>query len=253
MAKVFSIVNAKGGVAKTTSTLNIGYALSELGKKVLLIDLDAQANLTLSVGLPNDLPLNVSDALTDKCKLAEIIHAVNGIELVNSGRTLIEKEHVISNAVTGAVKLKSLLKKVKGNYDYILMDCPPSLGIYTVSALVACDAVYVPMAAEPFAWDGLSRLLETIAILKEEEINPQIQLGGLFFTSNSNNAQTILGKTIMREAKEQLGDKVMDTAIRINVALRESVAMKQSIYQYAPDSNGARDYMALTKEIINHA
>jgi chromosome partitioning protein len=252
MAKVFSIVNAKGGVAKTTSTLNIGYALSKLGQKVLLVDLDAQANLTLSVGLPNDAPLNISDALTDKCKLADIIHPVNGIEIINSGRTLIEKEHVISNSVTGAVKLKSLLKKIKGNYDYILMDCPPSLGIYTVSALVACDAVYVPMAAEPFAWDGLSRLLETIAILREEEINPHIDLGGLFFTSNSNNAQTILGKTIIQEAREQLGEKVLQTAIRINVALRESVALKQSIYDYAPDSNGARDYMELTKEIIKH-
>ncbi|KAA5539033.1 ParA family protein [Adhaeribacter rhizoryzae] len=251
MTNVFAIVNAKGGVAKTTSTMNIGYALNKLGKKVLLVDLDAQANLTLTVGIRTDESLNISDALTDGCKITDIIHKVNGVDVINSGRTLIEREHTISNSITGAVKLKSLLKKIKDKYDYILIDCPPSLGIYTVSALVACDSVYIPMVAEPYAWDGLSRLLETISIIKEEEINPNIKLGGLFFTNNSKNAQTILGKTIISEAKEQLGEKVLKTTIRTNVSLNESIAVKQNIYDYAPESNGAKDYMKLAKEIIN--
>ncbi|RDC58708.1 ParA family protein [Adhaeribacter pallidiroseus] len=252
MAKVYAIVNAKGGVAKTTSTINIGYALYKLGKKVLLIDLDAQANLTSTVGVKTNELLNISDALIDGCKITDIVHNVSGVDLVNSGRTLIEREHTISNSVTGAVKLKSLLKKIKDGYDYVLIDCPPSLGIYTVSALVACNSVYIPMVAEPYAWDGLSRLLETISIIKDEEINPSIELGGLFFTNNSKNAQTILGKTIIMEAKKQLGDKVLKTTIRTNVSLNESIAVKKNIYDYAPESNGAKDYMRLTKEIINN-
>lgn len=251
MAKVLSIVNAKGGVAKTTSTQSIGFALKEMGKKVLLVDLDAQANLTTSVGISPKEDLNISDALLDNCKITDVIKCVNGVDIAYSGHSLISRENAVAHSVAGAAKLRSILKKVKEKYDFVIIDCPPSLGIYTVNALIASDKVYIPMVAEPFAWNGLDKMLETIDIIVEEELNSKLELGGLFFTNHSKNAQTILGKTIVREAQQQLGDKVMKTAIRTNVALHECLVMNQDVFSYAPDSNGAKDYKELTEEIIN--
>ncbi|GHA81160.1 ParA family protein [Pontibacter akesuensis] len=251
MTKVLSIVNAKGGVAKTTSTLGIGYALKEMGMKVLLVDLDAQANLTTSVGISPREELNISDALLDNCKITEVIREANGVDIAYSGHSLISRENAVAHSVTGAAKLRSILKKVKDRYDYVIIDCPPSLGIYTVNALIASDKVYIPMVAEPFAWNGLDKMLETVDIIVEEELNPKLKLGGLFFTNHSKNAQTILGKTIVKEAQDQLGDRVLKTAIRTNVALNECLVMNQDVFSYAPDSNGAKDYRALTKEIVN--
>ncbi|WP_347160356.1 ParA family protein [Pontibacter chitinilyticus] len=250
MAEVFSIVNAKGGVAKTTSTQSIGFALKGMGKKVLLIDLDAQANLSMSVGISPKEELNISDALLDNCKITDVIRSANGVDIAYSGHSLISRENAVAHTVAGAAKLRSVLKKIKDKYDYVLIDCPPSLGIYTVNALIASDRVYIPMTAEPFAWNGLDKMLETIDIIIEEELNPKLQLGGLFFTNHSKNAQTILGKTIVREAQEQLGSKVMKTTIRTNVSLHECLVMNQDVFTYAEDSNGAKDYKALTEEII---
>lgn len=251
MSVVFSIVNAKGGVAKTTSTQSLGYALKEMGKKVLLVDLDAQANLTMSVGISPKEDLNISDALLGNCKITDVIREVNGVDIAYSGHSLISRESEVAHSVAGAVKLRSLLKKIKDKYSYILIDCPPSLGIYTVNALIASDKVYIPMTAEPFAWNGLDKMLETIDIIVEEDLNPSLKLGGLFFTNHSKNAQTILGKTIVKEAQEQLGDRVLNTFIRTNIALHECIVMHQDIYTYASDSNGAKDYMQLAREIIN--
>ena len=250
MTKVLSIVNAKGGVAKTTSALSIGYALKQMGMKVLLVDLDAQANLTTSVGISPREELNISDALLDNCKISDIIREANGVDIACSGHSLISRENAVAHSIAGAAKLRSVLKKVKDKYDYVIIDCPPSLGIYTVNALIASDKVYIPMAAEPFAWNGLDKMLETIDIIVEEELNTKLKLGGLFFTNHSKNAQTILGKTIVKEAQEQLGDKVMKTSIRTNVALNECLVMHQDVFSYAPDSNGAKDYKDLTQEII---
>lgn len=244
-AKVFSFSQHKGGVGKTTTTATLGAALAQKGNKVLVIDLDAQQNLTYS--LMNDEPVeSVYESLTQG-KPLPIVTIKENLDLVPASITLANAEIVLSTKMAREGILKNLLSPIKDKYDYILLDCPPSLGIVTSNALVAADKLIIPMTAEGLPLKGLKMLDEVVAEVKKF-INPGLEIGGVILT-RFNNRKT-LNKEILNSLDNAYNGKVFKTKIRENIALAETTLCHQSIFDYAPQSNGAKDYMELADEFI---
>ncbi len=244
--KTISIMNHKGGTGKTTSSINIGAGLAKKGLKVLLLDIDSQANLTegLGVGDPEE---SVYDSIRENKKLP-ILNISDNLDLVPSSIDLLGAEMEIVSKIGREQILHKLLKPIRSEYDYIIIDCPPSVGLLTVNAMVASDTILLPLQGEYFAYKGVDRLL---GIVKEvrENLNDNLEIGGVFITQINPNR--ILTKTIVEKLTEDLQDKVFDTKIRINVALAEAQLQGQTIFDYAPESNGAKDYEMLVDEILN--
>lgn len=244
--KTISIMNHKGGTGKTTSSINIGAGLAKKGLKVLLLDIDSQANLTEGLG-KGDPELSVYDSIRENKKLP-ILNVSENLDLVPSSIDLLGAEMEIVSKIGREQILHKLLKPIRSEYDYIIIDCPPSVGLLTVNAMVASDTILLPLQGEYFAYKGVDRLLGIVNEVRDN-LNDKLEIGGVIITQINPNR--ILTKTIVEKLTEDLQDKVFDTKIRINVALAEAQLQGQTIFDYAPESNGAKDYQMLVEEILN--
>ena len=243
-AHVFTISNHKGGVGKTTSTINIGAGLNKLGKKVLLIDLDPQANLSQSLGLA-DVEPNIYEAL--RGGNLRPITVLDGLDVVPSTLDLSGAEVELSGEPGREFILKDLIASVKLSYDYILIDSPPSLGLLTVNAFTASDKVFIPVQAQYLALQGLTKLLEVIDKITKR-LNKRLEVGGVFITQY--DSRKILNRDISTTIEAHFKEQVFKTRIRENIALAEAPAMGVDIFRYQPKSNGAEDYLSLSEEIL---
>ena len=246
MAKIYAFCNHKGGVGKTTSVINLGVGFSRRKQKTLLIDLDPQSNLSQSLGLEEKTGNNIygglkGDYVPEPFVITKNLHAIPAI-LDLSGAEL-----ELAAVPARELLLKEIVEQVKKPYDIILIDCPPSLGLLTMNALAAADEVFIPVQSEYLAVHGLKKIMETIDIV-HKRLNNRLSLGGLFLTQYDK--RKVLNRDIRETVGEAFGQKVFDTVIRNNIALAEAPVEQMDIYQYKKDSAGARDYAALTREIL---
>lgn len=246
MSKVISISNHKGGVGKTTSTINIGAGLVLLGKRVLLIDLDPQANLSLSLGIESP-ERTIYGALRGEYKL-DPINVINGLDVIPSTLDLSGAELELSGEAGREYILRELIEPLREEYDYILIDSPPSLGLLTINGFTASDEVFIPLQSEFLALRGLAKLVEVIEKINKR-LNKQLRVGGVFITQY--DSRKILARDVVTTIEAHFKDQVFNTKIRDNVALAEAPAQGLDIFRYNPKSSGAEDYLALCKEIIN--
>lgn len=246
--KVICIVNHKGGVGKTTSVASIGSGLALAGAKVLLIDIDAQCNLSESFGLVRQVP-NIYTSITQRTALP--IYSVKpNLDVVPSSLDLVKAEIEISSVMSRESILRKLIEPLRAKYDFIIIDSPPSLGLLTVNALTAANEVIIPLEAEFLAYRGLDSIVFAIDLTKENT-NPELKIGGVFLTKY--NKSRTLTKSIREEVSKYFGDVLFNTVIRVNVALAEAPSNGKDIFEYAPESNGASDYADLVKEILQRA
>ena len=244
MSKIIAFANHKGGVSKTTSVANIGAILSQKGKKVLLIDLDAQANLT-DYYLKERPEETIYNALVDETTLP-VVQIGKGLSLVPSSLDMVGLETQIADNIDRAELLQILLEPIREQYDYILIDCPPSLGIVTLNALIAATDLYIPVTAEAIPVRGLKMLTDAMERVKKRK-NPNIKLSGIIITRwGARN----LNRLIEESLRKNFGEVVFKTKIRENISIAEAPTLYQDIVTYAPTSHGAEDYLALTKEIL---
>jgi chromosome partitioning protein len=245
MGKVISISNHKGGVGKTTSAINIGAGLNKLGKKVLLIDLDPQANLSQSLGLINQ-DKNIYGALKGEYQL-EPITVLKGLDIIPSTLDLSGAEIELSSEPGREYILKELIENVRSKYDFILIDSPPSLGLLTINAFTAADEIIIPLQAQFLAMQGLAKLVEVVDKIKTR-LNKGLKVGGVFITQY--DSRKVLNRDVNETINEHFKSEVFKTKVRDNIALAEAPAQGLDIFRYSAKSNGAEDYMALAKEII---
>ena len=245
MAKIITLSNHKGGVGKTTSSINIGAGLNKLGKKVLLIDLDPQANLSQSLGVV-DAEKNIYGALRGFYKLTPI-KILKGIDLIPSTLELSGAEIEMIGEPGREYILKQTIKPIKHKYDFIIIDSPPSLGLLTINSLTASDEVIIPLQAQFLALQGLVKLMEVIKKI-QLRLNKDLELGGVFITQYDN--RKILNKNVSETIVDHFKDQVFKTKIRDNVALAEAPSKGLDIFRYNSKSYGAHDYLSLSKEIV---
>ena len=250
MVRVIALANQKGGVAKTTTTLNLAVALKEKGMKVLCIDLDPQGNLTMSQGLnPDEIDRSMYDVLVHKLPIEQVIHE-REIDLAVSSIDLAGAELALSSMIGRERALEKALVSVRDRYDYILIDTPPSLGLLTINAFTASDGVIVPVQTEYLALRGLVQLENTLAMVREN-LNPNVQIMGILPTMydkrllNSKEAVDIL--------VENFGELVYETRIRKLVRYAEAPVKGQSVLAYDPTGEAAKMYRDLAKEVLNGA
>jgi chromosome partitioning protein len=245
MAKIISIANNKGGVGKTTSAINIGAGLTLLKKKVLLIDLDPQSNLTTSLGV-TDTQNNIYGAICGQYK-PEPIEIVKGLYIIPAITDLAASEIELSSKMDREYYLKEIIDEIKDSYDYILIDCPPSLSLLTFNAFTASDEILIPLQSEFLATKGLTKIVEIVSMINRR-LNPELIIGGVFLTQY--DSRKILNKDVLKTVQEYFTDAVFNTQIRDNVALAEAPARGLDIFRYNEKSFGAEDYRNLSKELI---
>lgn len=244
MSKIIAFANHKGGVSKTTSVANIGAILSQRGKKVLLIDLDAQANLT-DYFLKERPEGTIYDALVNDTPLP-VVEIGKGLSIVPSSLDMVGLETRIADNIDRAELLQIALEPLREEYDYILVDCPPSLGIITLNALIAATDLYIPLTAEAIPVRGLKMLTDALERVKRRK-NPNIELSGIIITRWGGRN---LNRLIEESLRKNFGEVVFKTKIRENISIAEAPTFFQDIVTYAPSSHGAEDYLALTEEIL---
>jgi chromosome partitioning protein len=244
MSKVISISNHKGGVGKTTSSINIGAGLNNLGKKVLLIDLDPQANLSQSLGLIDE-EVNIYGALRGEYKL-QPIEVIKGLDVIPSTLDLSGAEIEMSGEAGREYILRELIEPIRGSYDYILIDSPPSLGLLTINSFTASDIVLIPLQAQYLALQGVAKLVEVIDKIKKR-LNKELQIGGVFITQYDH--RKVLNRDVVETIEAHFKEKVFKTKVRDNIALAEAPTQGVDIFRYNPKSYGAEDYLNLSKEI----
>lgn len=250
MGKIIAIANQKGGVGKTTTAFNLGSCLAADGKKVLLVDADPQANATSGLGInPEDAEVSVYECLVDgaDAKSGVMKTCVEGLELLCSRIDLVGAEVELMNRRDRERSLSKVLEPLKEDYDFILIDCSPSLGIITVNALTAADSVIIPVQAEYFALEGISQLLNTIRIIKSR-LRPTLEIEGFLLTMY--DARLRLANQIFEELKGHFGDMVFTTVIPRNIKLSESPSHGLPVILYDPESRGAIAYGQLSRELI---
>ncbi len=243
-AKIISMVNHKGGVGKTTSTLNLGKALSLHGKKVLLIDIDPQANLSQSSGI-EDIATSIYNAMCDSAPLP-IVNIGTNLDLVPADLDLSEAELRLQADVNGYFILKKILKTVHTKYDYVLIDCPPSLGILTLNALIASTSVMIIVQSEYLAVKGLQTIFSLIERLKEN-LNADLTILGLLITQLN---PTVFRKSIAKTVQDLYPKYVLQTIIHQNITLAEASSAGKDIFSYDATCIGAKDYDALAQEVL---
>ncbi len=256
---IFAITNQKGGVGKTTTVLNIGVYLAAQGKKVLLIDSDPQGNLTSGLGIshePNEIESKeneefktIYDILINKQTAESVIKTtrIANLDVISAGIELAGAEVELVSAMSRETILKKALESVKQQYSYILIDCPPSLGLLTINALVATDQVLIPVQSEYYALEGLGQLLNTITLIKNN-LNPTLDIGGVILTMF--DTRTNLSKDVATELEKHFESKLFKTIIPRNIRLSEAPSHGLSIQEYSPSSSGAFAYESLTREIM---
>jgi len=244
MAKIIAIANHKGGVAKTTSTANIGAILSRTKKKVLLIDLDAQANLT-DYFLNKRPTETIYNSFVEEIPLP-IVNVSKNLDIVPSSLSMVDIDSRISDNIDRAELLQILLEPIRENYDYILLDCPPSLGIVTLNALIAATDLYITLTAETLPVKGLKMITDIITRVQRRK-NPSLKLSGIIICRWGGRS---LNKQVEDSLRAKFGEVVFNTRIRENISIAEAPAFLQDIVTYAPTSHGAEDYKALTGEIL---
>jgi len=243
---IYAVSNHKGGVGKTTSAINIGAALATRKKRVLLIDLDPQANLTQSLGI-KDSQLTIYDNLKGE-KLISPIEYKNNLYVLPSSLDLSAAEIELSSEPGREYILKEFLSKLDNKYDYILIDCPPSLGLLTINALTAANFVIIPMQAEYLPLRGLAKLNEVINKIKTR-LNTGLEIGCVFLTQY--DARKILNRDVAESVSEFFGKKFLKNKISNNVTLAEAPSQGKDIFSYNRNCKGAEDYMSLTQEILD--
>jgi chromosome partitioning protein len=248
MTKIIALLNHKGGVGKSCSTQNIAAALHQLKKKVLVIDLDGQANLTESMGASIEEPQTIYGALKGEYPMP-LMDTESGIALVPSCLDLSAAESELINEPGREMILRGLIAKTTSErkFDYILIDCPPSLGLLTLNALTAADYLIIPVQAQFLAMRGMAKLMNVIQIV-QERLNPSLKIGGIVITQF--DSRKTLNKSVSELIRESFCDKVFKTFIRDNVALAEAPVRGKNIFEYSPRSYGAQDYLSLAKEVL---
>ncbi|AUJ30615.1 ParA family protein [Liquorilactobacillus hordei] len=253
MGIVIALANQKGGVGKTTTSVNLGACLADLGKKVLLIDSDAQGNATSGVGVhKTEIEKDIYDVLVNEYPIADTIIATShkGLDIVPATIQLSGAEIELTSQMARESRLLDAVKQIKDTYDYILIDCPPSLGLLTINAFSASDSILIPVQSEYYALEGLSQLINTIKLV-QKHFNPQLAIEGVLMTML--DARTNLGSQVVDEVQKFFKDKVYKTVIPRNVRLSEAPSHGLAIVDYDPASRGAKEYMALAKEVLaNH-
>jgi len=243
MARIIAIANHKGGVGKTTSVAALGSIFAAEGSKTLIVDLDAQANLTASF-LTEEPERTIYNAFKGEVELP-IIHLRENLDLVPSSLDMAAAELDISSRMSREYILRKLIKPVESQYEFILLDCPPSLGLVTINAMVAANELFIPLTAEALPSRGLTKLTNILQMVREN-LNDNITLSGVIITRWEN---TNLSKMVEEQLRSIFGDTIFNTKIRKNVSVAEAPLYAQDIVTYAPDSNGAKDYIALADEI----
>jgi len=250
MSNILAFVNQKGGVGKTTTCLNVGAGLAREGKKVLLIDTDPQASLTISAGYGDikDNETTVYEVLKAEADINDaIINKPVGYDIVPTDIRLSGAEIELASVPGREMLLKEAIEKLNLRYDYILIDCPPSLSIITLMGLTACTQVIIPVQSQYLALNGMAQLIETIKLVKKR-MNPQIEIGGVLATLYDN--RKLLDKEVLESIQEAFPDQTYKTTISNSVALAEAPSFGNDIFEYKPTSKGALQYKDLVTEII---
>ncbi|WP_270167020.1 ParA family protein [Paenibacillus sp. SYP-B4298] len=252
MSKIIAITNQKGGVGKTTTSVNLGASLASLGRKVLLIDIDPQGNTTSGIGINKaDVENCIYDVLINEIHPQEAMveTKIPGLTVIPATIQLAGAEIELVPTISREVRLKKAIHQVKDKFDYVLIDCPPSLGILTINSLTAADSVIIPIQCEYYALEGLSQLLNTVRLV-QKHLNTTLQIEGVLLTMF--DARTNLGIQVIEEVKKYFQQKVYQTIIPRNVRLSEAPSHGQSIITYDPRSKGAEVYLELAKEVITY-
>ena len=252
MSRMIAVANQKGGVGKTTTSINLSACLAEKGKKVLIIDMDSQGNTTSGLGFEkNDLDKTIYEVLRDEISIEESINEVEGcfgnLDLIPANRNLAGAEIELITVNDMQYILKNKLKPIRELYDYIIIDCPPALGMLTVNAMTASDTVLVPIQCEFYALDGLSQLIYTIQLI-QENLNPDLYIEGVVFTMY--DARTNLSLQVVENVKDNLKQNIYKTIIPRNVRLAEAPSHGLPINLYDKKSSGAEAYSLLADEVI---
>jgi chromosome partitioning protein len=250
MAKVIAFANQKGGVAKTTTTLNLGVALRELGCRVLLVDLDPQGNLTMSQGMnPDAIERSMFDVLVHRVPISDVIHTVE-VDIAVASIDLAGAELALSALIGRERALEKALVEVRDRYDYILIDTPPSLGLLTINAFVAAEGVIVPVQCEYLSLRGLVQLENTLAMVREN-LNPNVRVEGIVPTMY--DGRTLHAREAIEILEEHFGDLVFETRIRKTVRYAEAPVKGSSVLRYEPSGPAAQAYRDLAKEVLDGA
>jgi chromosome partitioning protein len=249
VGQTIACANQKGGVGKTTTVVNLGSYLALAGERVLVVDLDPQGNATSGLGLDrNQIERSVYDAVIDGARIGELTAPgpIPGLEVVPSAIALAGAEIELAPLEGRERRLARLLSEVIGDYDYVLVDCPPSLGLLTVNALTAADSVLIPLQCEYYALEGLTQLLATLDLIRDH-LNPNLAIKGVVLTMF--DGRTKLSADVAAEVRRHLGDRVFDAVIPRSVRLSEAPSHGLPIARYSPDSTGAIAYASLAKEL----
>ena len=249
MGKIISVANQKGGVGKTTTTVNLGTILAKKGKKVLLIDADPQGNATSGLGIEKEVEASTYDILTNDIQMEDVMQdtIIKNLKVCPSNMNLAGAEVELVSMMSREQRLKEKLDVIKDKFDYILIDCPPSLGLVTLNSFTASNSVLIPVQCEYFALEGLGQLLNTINLVKKH-LNKEIQIEGALLTMY--DARTNLSNQVVKEVKKYFDNKVYKTVIPRNVRLSEAPSYGMPITEYDPRSKGAKSYTKFAREFL---
>ena len=249
MGKIISVANQKGGVGKTTTTVNLGTILARKGKKVLLIDADPQGNATSGLGVEKEVEFSTYDALINETEMQDTIQdtMIKNLKICPSNINLAGAEVELVSMMSREQRLKEKLDGIKNKFDFILIDCPPSLGLITLNAFTASDSVLIPVQCEYYALEGLGQLLNTINLVKKH-LNKNLQIEGALLTMY--DIRTNLSNQVVKEVKRYFDNKVYKSVIPRNVRLSEAPSYGMPITEYDPKSKGAKSYIKFTKEFL---
>lgn len=249
MAKTISITNQKGGVGKTTTSINLAAALVRRGQRILLLDIDPQGNASVGLGVDtDDLKHTIYDVLLNECTAKQaIVNTESGVDVMTADGDLAGAQVELLNEIGRELRLKKALQAVQKDYDFIFIDCPPALNVLTINALVASNTVMIPMQCEYFALEGLSALISTIRAIRET-LNSELRIEGLLRTMFDK--RNSLSGEVSRQLQNHFGKKVYETVIPRNVRLAEAPSYGEPAIDYAPQSKGAKAYLAMADEML---